>query len=300
MKINLGNINNIKSDKKTNNKVTKFDKFVCWGVIGLIVLIFIVTAITQSSSNRKYSNVNGVTTYIGDDTNSNDSDSSNTSSSNDNVLDDGSDTVNDSSTITILPEYYILANAESIMPTSPYSNASEISSLNAALNYIGYDDCTIDILIDDYLIKANPGTATPMQAYIGDPRSNSCYGCFSPVIIDCGNKYLSDQGSEYEIIDKSGTQLRDLLWEIYDDNIVLIWGTKYMSNSYESTRWDINGTQYTWRENEECMILIGFNTTKNIVYVSDPLVGYTAYDIDEFEDRYNQMYSQSVVIRKID
>ena len=47
------------------------------------------------------------------------------------------------------------------------------------------------------------------------------------------------------------------------------------------------------------MVLYGFDLEENVVYISDPLVGNTKYDLDVFKDRYNQMYRQAVIIQKV-
>ena len=49
--------------------------------------------------------------------------------------------------------------------------------------------------------------------------------------------------------------------------------------------------------NEHCLLLIGYNKEKNVVYTCDPLRGNVTYNMDLFNERYIQMGSQSVIIK---
>ena len=46
-----------------------------------------------------------------------------------------------------------------------------------------------------------------------------------------------------------------------------------------------------------CMVLIGYDYTRNTVTLSDPAGGVFSVDMDLFELRFSQMGSQAIVIR---
>ena len=50
--------------------------------------------------------------------------------------------------------------------------------------------------------------------------------------------------------------------------------------------------------NEHCVLLCGYDLDANTVTVCDPLEGKIEYDMDKFEDRYQLVYQQAVVIRR--
>ena len=170
----------------------------------------------------------------------------------------------------------------------------EITSLTMVLNYLGYsvDKCHLS---DTYLSKGEIGWTDFRQSFVGNPRDETSYGCYAPVIAECANRYLKEQESAYRAYDISGVSLDELLRETDAGHPVIIWGTINMLEPYDTMVWEVDGKQIQWRANEHCMVLIG-QDAKNI-YVNDPLYGKVSYDYNIFKDRYEKMFSQAVVIK---
>lgn len=194
-----------------------------------------------------------------------------------------------------LPTSYIL-DVKNIMQNPELPNGCEIVSLTIVLNYLDFD---VDkcYMADHYLTKGPLGQVTPWEAYLGNPRNADAYGCYSPVITKDANTFLSDMDSELVAYDLSGTPFEDLFEEIVNGNPIIIWATADMEKPRLSTTWNINGEDFTWKSPEHCLVMYGYNTENNLVYVADPLVGNTIYNLHVFKNRYKQMYSQAVVIK---
>ena len=65
---------------------------------------------------------------------------------------------------------------------------------------------------------------------------------------------------------------------------------------YESWYDNATGEKLDWYLNEHCFVLAGFNMNADIVTLNDPMKGIIDYNINKFETRYAQMYSQAIVI----
>lgn len=191
----------------------------------------------------------------------------------------------------ILPSNIL--NVSCILQNPELPTGCEITSLTTVLNYYGYniDKCTLS---DNYLDKGVIGETNPYNAFIGSPRDNNSFGCYAPVIVNCANKFLNGARSVENV---TGAPLESLFDEIDNGHPIIIWATSYMANSYYSVTWNLPDGDFTWRSKEHCLVLTGYDYNDRVVYVSDPLVGNTSYDMDVFENRYNQLYSQAVIIR---
>ena len=172
----------------------------------------------------------------------------------------------------------------------------EITSLAIVLNHKGIvtDKCD---LADNYLEKGEVGTVLPTEFFLGNPRENDSYGCYSPVIVKTANKYLAAKGSSLMATDLTGSSFNSLLSEIDNGNPVVIWATLNMDEPYYSKTWNIDGKKFTWKSREHCLVLTGYDMETGIVYVADPMKGNVTYNMEVFKDRYEKMYSQAVVIK---
>ena len=65
----------------------------------------------------------------------------------------------------------------------------------------------------------------------------------------------------------------------------------YVSWTDEST-----GELISWFGNEHCLLLTGYDTKENLVYVNDPLRGQISYDRKIFEKRFNELDRNAVII----
>lgn len=173
----------------------------------------------------------------------------------------------------------------------------ETVSLTMALNYNGIQADMYDIA-DNYLPKGEVGSTDPSQAFVGNPRDNKSYGCYSPVITKTANSYLSAKGSSLKATDISGSELESLFSYIDKGKPVIVWGTQDCKQGSYTVSWTVNGKQIQWYSPEHCMLLVGYNTKNSKVSVCDPLKGSKVeYDLNTFKERYNALKKQAVVIQ---
>lgn len=110
---------------------------------------------------------------------------------------------------------------------------------------------------------------------------------------DLSDYYLE---GDRDVINLTGTSFYDLLDYINNGIPVIMWATTNMNNSYYSTTWDLPDGEFTWKANEHCLVLTGYDYDNGLISVADPLVGNTQYDINVFADRYEQMGCQAVIV----
>ncbi len=171
----------------------------------------------------------------------------------------------------------------------------EVTALTAVLNYYGFN-VNNTYLSKHFLDKGAVGNASPSTAFVGEPTSKYAYGCFAPVIVDCAENYLKSQGSSLKVYDTTGTSLEGLFLEVASGHPVIIWATMYMSASYETTIWNTDGSTINWPANEHCMVLYGYDKTRNVVKIADPLRGNVEYSTELFKTRFDELLMQSVII----
>lgn len=189
----------------------------------------------------------------------------------------------------MLPVRSVLQNPE--LPTG-----CEVTSLSIVLNYLGYD-ADKETLAHNYLTKGKAGTVNAWQAFIGEPASKSGYGCYSTVLKQCAERYLTEHNSPYMAYNVTGSDFLTLLHEVESGSPVIIWATINMVAPNYTEEWYIDGDMYSWLANEHCVVLTGFDMTQGICYVSDPLKGNVIYPYDLVKQRYEQMFSQAIVIK---
>ena len=152
----------------------------------------------------------------------------------------------------------------------------EVTSLTIALNYLGYN---ANKLIINNLFQKNKYS----------------YGANAPILVKTANDYLSQINSEHKAYDISGTDFIDLLMYINDGYPVIIWENTNIAESCQSIKLAIDNELIQWYANLRCMVLIGYTNNKYII--ADPLKnGISYYDKEIFEQRYNELKKQAIVI----
>lgn len=171
----------------------------------------------------------------------------------------------------------------------------EITSLTMTLNYYDIPADKFD-LADNYLKKGEVGTVNFREAFVGDPRDSSSYGCYAPVIVDTANNYLKTNNFNMTAKDLTGTEFDSLMTYVNNNTPVIVWGTRDCKAPKYTTTWNIDGEDLTWIHPEHCMVLIGYD--EQYVWVADPIYGYeVAYDRADFTDRYDFLGKQAVIIQ---
>jgi uncharacterized protein YvpB len=173
----------------------------------------------------------------------------------------------------------------------------EITCLAIVLNYLG-DYVDKVYLAENYLTMAEPGTASPYDAYLGDPKvAKGSYGCYAPVITDAANRYFEDKGNTRKrAMDVSGSTLKELLTFVENGSPVLVWGTTNLVDSKVTAEWEIDGEVIQWQGYEHCTVLMGYNGTKETVIVADPLRGIVEFDMVKYYQRYAEQHYNAVII----
>lgn len=172
----------------------------------------------------------------------------------------------------------------------------EITSLTMLLNYLGFDIDKTE-LSDNYLKMDYMANVGFDDAFIGNPRWDGGYGCFAPVIKDAADSYLTAQKSSFKAKDISGTSFTDLYSYIDKDMPVVVWASMgLMEVEKRFCYYAEDGDEVYWYDNEHCMLLVGYDKTRNLVTAADPLSGLMLYNADRFEYIYDELEQQAVII----
>lgn len=183
-----------------------------------------------------------------------------------------------------------------VMQNPELPTGCEVTALTAALNYYGYD-VTKTTLADKYLPKGSLGKVDFDEAFVGNPRSDSGFGCFAPVIVKTAQNYLIERTMEHTAWDVSGTDFRELFDYIDDDIPVIVWASMNLVDVKLTDAFYDGGESVPWYGNEHCMVLCGYDEKDNTVTAADPLKGMMKYDADRFETIYNKLEKQAVIIK---
>jgi uncharacterized protein YvpB len=210
----------------------------------------------------------------------------------------------------LLPEDGIASafiEAENILQNPELPTGCEITALTMLLRFYGFDADKVD-LADNYL-PVSWGNArwedgkkfqdSFFTYFIGDPKGRG-YGCFSPAIMTAAEKYLEENDTEgrFKAVNISGCEPEYLYRILLSGNPVMCWATDGMIAPEYRESWYDNetGEQLDWYINEHAFLLVGFDTEKRLVYLSDPMKGEIVYSMDKFETRFSEMHSQAVII----
>ena len=130
----------------------------------------------------------------------------------------------------------------------------------------------------------------------------------SPCIVDVLDNFLLDNNlsDKYYVFNTTNMPLYELFQFVNSGIPVILWctmGTKDLMyhKKHGSTIWKINNEELYWPGNDHCVVLAGYSYTLGKVYLADPendTENLTARDMYEFENRFMELYSQSVVILK--
>lgn len=195
-----------------------------------------------------------------------------------------------------LPESFVIDGFNTVMQEPELPTGCEITSLAEVLNYHGFN-IDKEELCDNFMPVDYVGQVTMNQAYIGDPRSSSGFGCNSSVIVKAAYEYFESIDSPCYAVDLSGTNFRELFYQITQGRPVIVWSTMYLTESYPTFIWTAgNGEDMIFNYYQHCMAIYGYDLNEGIVYAGDPLVGNTTYSIERFEMIYDIMEKQAVII----
>lgn len=193
------------------------------------------------------------------------------------------------------PESFLIEDFPLIYQNPELPTGCEVTSLTMLLNYLGFDIDKLT-LSDSYLPKSEDKTKSMYNAFIGNPRSSSGYGCYSPAIVRCAASYLKEQDTTIKIYDYTNSKFETLYEQIAAGHPCIIWGTVSNLEPFATDTWIANGEMCQWFAQEHCMVLIGYDLQKSQVTVADPIYGISSHDLELFKTRYDQMFRQAIFI----
>lgn len=195
-----------------------------------------------------------------------------------------------------VPDSFVIEGFNTVMQEPELPTGCEITSLAEVLNYLGFK-IDKEELCENFMPVDYAGVVTMDQAYIGDPRANNGFGCNSPVIVKAAYEYFESVDSPCYAVDLSGTDFRDLFYQICQGRPVIVWSTMHLTESYPTYLWTAgNGEDMIFNYYHHCMAIYGYDLNEGVVYAGDPLVGNTTYPLEKFETIYDIMEKQAVVI----
>lgn len=209
--------------------------------------------------------------------------------------------------MTEIPENVLIEDVPYYSQKNVLATGCEIISAKMLLEYYSGQETEIEEMLS--VMSCQPFQLEngrlyaphPEDAFVGNPYSESGYGCFAPVIVRMLNHLLPDP---YRAVDTSGTDLRELAqtW-LPQGTPVLVWATIGMWNAPPTSTWYLYNSrgyatdhQFQWLANEHCMVLIGYDS--DYYYFQDPYEsnGTMKYRKDISEKRYEQIGCYSVIV----
>jgi len=195
---------------------------------------------------------------------------------------------------TIVASSYRIEDFEWLGQYPELPTGCEITSLTSVLNYYGYD-VDKEVMADDYLEK---GSGSFYKMFLGNPRSEHGFGCMSQPIADAAEKYFDNNSADMVVENVSGMDLDEVFEYVSKGLPMIVWNTMGMLPSYESYEYDADGETLTWRSQEHCVVVIGYDYDAGVVYVSDPMAGIVTRDMETFRTRYEELNRQAVLVMK--
>ena len=192
-----------------------------------------------------------------------------------------------------------------------YKAGCETYACTMLLQGLGYK-ITEGEFIDNYLIlqefyygeDGNMYGPDMDAAYAGDIFHGAGINC--PAMAKSMNAYLKTQNKGQQAYFFKGKTLEQLCKEYIDKDIpVMTWVTTYMEESYEKMSWIIDyvdenctrkeGDEMVWRQNEHCMVLIGY-TDKEYIFNDSVANEVVRHDKKLAQTRFEEIGQQSVVV----
>lgn len=194
------------------------------------------------------------------------------------------------------PNKYVTEGFNAVLQRPELPTGCEVTSLCCDLNYLGFNIDKVT-LSDEFMPMDNCGIYTMREAYIGDPKSDEGFGCYSPVIVQTADDYFASVQSPCYAVDLTGRSLKELLYQVAQGRPVIVWSTIDMVITAPNYRWTTNNGEEMWfNDFQHCVVVYGYDFDENIVYVADPLAGNITRNMDSFRETYDLLGKQAVLI----
>ena len=183
-----------------------------------------------------------------------------------------------------------------------YPTGCESVSATMLLQYLGYD-ISVDDFIQHYLVRRDMEEhggvlygPDPSVCFCGSPYDEDSFGCYAPVIRQALEKAAGDR---FTIMDETGTPMAELIEKYIDHDMpVVFWACINMQKEIIGPQWKLldTGEVFTWRSNEHCMLLVGYD--EEGYYFNDPYEnhGLIHYPKELTEKRHHAQYEMAVGI----
>lgn len=177
-------------------------------------------------------------------------------------------------------------------PTLP--DGCESVSASVALNgkgvYISAEDFAAN-----YLPKAEFGTATPDEAYLGNPFGNGYY-CYQKPLAEGINSFLATQNTTLKAKTHSLVPLSEVLLRLHKDGPVIVWGTvdDEIGKRETNVSWTIDGQEYYAYYNLHVMVIDGVKGGK--LHLVDSINGARWISVLDFLPTYYSMGLRAVFL----
>lgn len=194
------------------------------------------------------------------------------------------------------PNKYVIEGFNAVMQRPELPTGCEVTALCSDLNYLGFDIDKVT-LSDEFMPMDNSGVYTMRQAYIGDPKSEEGFGCYSPVIVQTADDYFTSVQSPCYAVDLTGRSLKEVLYQVAQGRPAIVWSTIDMVVTAPNYRWTTNDGEEMWfNDFQHCVVVYGYDFEANTVMVADPLAGNVSRNMDSFKTTYELLGNQAVVI----
>ncbi len=157
-----------------------------------------------------------------------------------------------------------LINVPYIDQSEKWPTGCESVTAVMALNHAG-----VDISVDDFIngcldtagFETRDGVLygpDPNECFVGSPYDRDSFGCYAPAIKKALGRALPDG---YETVDLTGEPMDVLARGYLDKDVpVIFWATIDMLDPYDGSSWRLDdGSVFTWRCNEHCLLLVGYD-----------------------------------------
>lgn len=211
-----------------------------------------------------------------------------------------------------IPNPSVILNVPTILQYPKYPTGCEAASATSLMQYYKVNvsmDEMINAIPKEELYEENGKVYGPNinEKFAGNPMhksSSDCpgFGAYSPVIERAMNNVLASKLSLYRAKRITGCSFKSLLSNLKRNNPVIVWSTyKMKAPGYKNSWWvknpDGTETQFKYPTMMHIMVLYGYDSSK--VYIMDPILGNVSYSRSLFEQRWNELGKQAIIMEKI-
>ncbi|WP_296695234.1 C39 family peptidase [Ruminococcus sp.] len=194
------------------------------------------------------------------------------------------------------PNKYEIADYKALLQNPELPTGCEVTALCGLLNYLGFDIDKVT-LADEFLPLDIEGATTMREAYIGDPKLENGFGCYAPVIVQTADDYFESLQSPCYAVDMTGRSLKELCYQVAQGRPVIVWSTIDLIETPANYVWETyEGEEMWFNDFQHCMVIYGYDFEANTVSAADPLAGNMKYDMNRFNETYELMGDQAVLI----